>query len=93
MRVGEIASLMLDDIDFTSEYVRIDIREKTTKARENRESYISTDASEALKDYLTRYFRWKEDSINPQLGGFGRTNKIQNILPKAGEQLSIVNSF
>ena len=36
MRVDEIASFTLDDIDFTSEYIKIDIREKTTKAREDR---------------------------------------------------------
>ena len=40
MRVGEIASLTLDDIDFTSEYVRIDI-EKRLQRQEKTWSHTS----------------------------------------------------
>ena len=62
MRVGEIGSLMLSDIDFNHEPVKINIRAETTKTREDRETYLTNEASEALKDYLKRYFGWKEDS-------------------------------
>jgi integrase len=95
MRVGEIATLTLDDIDFNSECVQINIRAETTKTREDRETFISTEASDALRDYLKRYFGWKEDSNNSQLQGlriFGRTNKIKGSrLPKVREQLSITS--
>jgi len=96
MRVGEIGSLMLSDIDFNSDPVKINIRAETTKTREDRETYLTHEASEALKDYLKRYFGWKEDSTNSQLEGlriFGRTSKIKKDsdkgrLPKSQEQLS-----
>jgi len=59
MRVGEIAGLTLSDIEFNHEPVKINIRAETSKSREDRETYISNEASEALKDYLIRYFGWK----------------------------------
>lgn len=96
MRVGEIAGLMLSDIQFNHEPVKINIRAETSKTREDRETYLTNEATEALKDYLKRYFGWKEDSTNSQLQGlriFGRTSKIrkgsqQARLPKSEEQLT-----
>ena len=96
MRVGEIAGLTLADIEFNHEPVKINIRAETSKSREDRETYLTNEASEALKDYLKRYFGWKEDSTNSQLEGlriFGRTSKIKtgNVkgrLPKLEEQLT-----
>jgi len=96
MRVGEIAGLMLSDIEFNHEPVKINIRAETSKSREDRETYLTNESSEALKDYLKRYFAWKEDSTNSQLEGlriFGRTSKIKmgNVkgrLPKSDEQLT-----
>ncbi|MEX2059769.1 MAG: hypothetical protein WD966_01730, partial [Nitrosopumilaceae archaeon] len=68
----------------------------TSKSREDRETYLTNEASEALKDYLKRYFDWKDDNSNSQLQGlriFGRTSKIRTgslkgRLPKLEEQLS-----
>ena len=96
MRVGEIAGLTLEDIEFNHDPVKINIRAETSKSREDRETYLTNEASEALKDYLKRYFSWKEDSTNSQLQGlriFGRTSKIKmgNVkgrLPKSTEQLT-----
>lgn len=98
MRVGEIAGLTLADIDFNHDPVKINIRAETSKSREDRETYITNEATEALKDYLKRYFAWKEDSSNSQLQGlriFGRTNVIKNgnqksegRIPQRSEQLS-----
>jgi len=96
MRVGEIAGLTLEDIEFNRDPVKINIRAETSKSREDRETYLTNEASEALKDYLKRYFGWKEDSTNSQLEGlriFGRTSKIKigNVkgrLPKSTEQLT-----
>ncbi len=96
MRVGEIAGLMLSDIEFNHDPVKINIRAETSKSREDRETYASKEASDALKDYLQSYFAWKEDNTNSQLQGlriFGRTSKIRisdkkRRLPKSSEQLS-----
>ena len=96
MRVGEIAGLKLSDIEFNRDPVKINIRAETSKTREDRETYLTSEASEALKDYLTRYFGWKEDSTNSQLQDlriFGRTSKLRiddkrSRLPHSDEQLS-----
>lgn len=91
MRVGEISGLTLADIEFNHEPVKINVRAETSKSREDRETYLTNEASEALKDYLKRYFGWKEDSSNSQLEGlriFGRTSKKEGRLPKLEEQLS-----
>ncbi len=53
MRIGEIVQLRFSDIDFT-EPTTITIRAETTKTRETRITHISSEATSALKDYLSR---------------------------------------
>ena len=77
MRIGEIGGLRLSDIDFTSTTTKIRIRAETTKTREERETFLTSEATVALKDYLKRYFDWKENQENPLLKNrniFGRTS-------------------
>jgi integrase len=62
MRIGEIVQLKIGDVDFESNPTRIVIRAETTKTKESRETYLTSEATKALKDYLTRYFDWKENS-------------------------------
>jgi len=95
LRVGEITGLTLPDIEFNAEPVKINVRAETSKSGEDRETYISKEASEALRDYLQRFFGWREDSSNKKLQSlriFGRTNKIRtendSRLPTPQEQLS-----
>ena len=81
MRIGEIAEMTIEDIEFNSDPVSINIRAETTKTREERDTFISKEASEALRDYLTRFFGWREDKQNKNLLGrkiFGRTSKTTN---------------
>ena len=95
LRVGEISGLTLSDIEFNAEPVKINVRAETSKSGEDRETYISKEASEALRDYLQRFFGWREDSSNKKLESiriFGRTNRIKtgndSRLPTPEEQLS-----
>ena len=77
MRIGEIGGLRLSDIDFTSTPTKIRIRAETTKTREERETFLTSEATVALKDYLKRYFDWNESQENPLLKNkniFGRTS-------------------
>ena len=67
LRVGEITGLTLPDIEFNAEPVKINVRAETSKSGEDRETYISKEASEALRDYLQRFFGWREDSPNKKL--------------------------
>ncbi len=94
MRVGEITGLKISDIEFNAEPVKITVRAETSKSGEDRETYISKEASAALQDYLQRFFGWKIDKPNKDLEYlriFGRTNRIRerdNRLPNPEEQLS-----
>jgi integrase len=64
MRIGETIQLKLSDIDFDSKPTLIRIRGVTTKTQESRETFLTTEATNSLKDYLTRYFNWKENEPN-----------------------------
>ena len=77
MRIGEIGGLQLSDIDFSCTPTKIRIRAETTKTREERETYLSSEATVILKDYLRKYFDWKEDQTNIHLKNtsiFSRTS-------------------
>lgn|SRR2546428_4139945 len=77
MRIGEIVQLKLGDIDFGYKPVRIKIRADTTKTRESRETFLTEEASNSLKDYLKRFYAWKEGGNNEHLKDqiiFGRTS-------------------
>lgn len=95
MRIGEIVELYLSDIDFSSNPTKILIRAETTKTREDRETFLTAEATNALKDYLKRYFAWKENSSNDNLQNvkiFGRTSIAKRkLMPKVDEQRGAVN--
>ncbi len=77
MRIGEIGGLKLSDIDFSSTPTRIRIRAENTKTREERETFLTSEATLSLKDYLKKYFNWEESRDNTHLKDrniFGRTS-------------------
>ncbi len=67
LRIGELVQLKLSDIDFESNPTKISVRGNATKTRQTRETYITVEATNALKDYLSRNFNWTE-----------RTNSLQD---------------
>jgi len=85
MRIGELVQLTISDIDFESHPTKIRIRAETTKTRESRETFLTQEATNALRDYLKRYFHWAEGKANNHITNtliFGRTSfsktKIRN---------------
>jgi integrase len=64
MRVGELVQLTISDIDLESKPTKIRIRAETTKTKESRETYLTSEATKSLKDYLVRFFDWKEGEPN-----------------------------
>lgn len=75
MRIGELVQLRLSDIDLSSNPTRIQLRAQTTKTRQSRETFISSEATKALKDYLSMTFGWNENKDNSHLNNvtiFGR---------------------
>jgi integrase len=78
MRVSEIAQITPEDIDFTQIPVLIRIRAETTKTKEERETFLTTEATKTLKDYLKRSHGWIEGEKNEHLVGisiFGKAMK------------------
>lgn len=62
MRVGELVQLKISDVNFETTPTSLKIRKETTKTRETRITCISSEATRALKDYLTRTFDWNAKS-------------------------------
>jgi len=67
IRIGELVQLKLSDIDFESKPTKISIRGNTSKGRFSRETFLTTEATNALKDYLKHYFEWIDGSKNEHL--------------------------
>jgi len=53
-RVGEIVQLRLSDIDFTINPTKIVIRQETAKTRHTRITHISSEATTALRDFISK---------------------------------------
>ena len=78
IRLGELVQLKISDVDFDQKPTRLRIRADTTKTKEARETFLTTEATKALKDYLVRFFGWKEGELNEEIKQkiiFGRTTK------------------
>jgi len=67
MRIGEIVQLKISDVDFESKPTKIEIRAETTKTKEERETFLTDEATNVLKDYLTKYYSWKDNQKNEHL--------------------------
>ena len=77
MRIGELVQLKLSDIDFDSNPTTIRLRAETTKTRQERETFLTSEATNSLKDYLRRFHNWQEGKENEHLRDveiFGRTS-------------------
>lgn len=89
MRIGELVQLKLSDIDFDTTPTMIRIRAETTKTRQSRETFLTGEATNIVKDYLKRYFGWVEGQRNDQLKNeviFGRTSKVKSEIKNIGKQ-------
>lgn len=80
LRIGELVQLKLSDIDFKSNPTKINIRAEIAKGSMSRETFITTESTCALQDYLKRYFGWIEDEPNLSLQNtmiFGRISEVK----------------
>jgi len=85
MRLGELVQLEIDDIDFETTPTTIRLRAETTKTRTERETFLTSEATNSLKEYLKRSFEWNENKDNLHLRNtkiFGRTSKVINLKKK-----------
>ena len=96
MRIGEIVELKISDIDFETKPTTINIRAETTKTREARETFLTQEATQAVKDYLRRHFAWKEGQTNSDIKNvriFSRTSSCKREQKKTDPQRSSVDLF
>ena len=80
LRIGELVQLRLSDIDLESNPTKILVRASTAKGKMSRQTFITEEATLALKDYMKKHFGWHENSLNLDLSGtyvFGRTSKVK----------------
>lgn len=78
LRIGELVQLKVSDIDFDHKPTKITVRANTSKTRQSRETFITSEATKSLKDYLVRYFEYSEINDNSHLNDtyiFGRITK------------------
>lgn len=89
MRIGELVQLKLSDIDFATTPTTIRLPAKITKTRTARETFITTEATNSLKDYLSRFLKWDEKKNNSHLDDviiFGRDLTSKRILKENPKQ-------
>ncbi len=86
IRIGELVQLELSDIDFECNPTKLNIRAAIAKGSMSRETFITSEATLVLKDYLKRYFDWKENEPNLSLQNtriFWRISAVKNgTIPK-----------
>lgn len=58
MRIGEICSITFDDIDLSSDPVRVNIRDEITKTRTERFTFISAEAADMIRSWLKERDAW-----------------------------------
>ncbi|MBI1664075.1 MAG: site-specific integrase [Nitrosopumilus sp.] len=73
LRIGELVQIKTSDIDFTSNPTKILVRGSTTKGKIARETFITQEATIALKDYLKSNFSWIENKPEFDVYIFGKT--------------------
>lgn len=67
LRIGELVQLKISDVDFGTHPTKITVRPETSKSRKGRITFLTTEASKALQDYLTRFFGWKPVGENSEI--------------------------
>ena len=73
MRIGETLKLLLNDIDFTTKPTTIRIPAETTKTGSSRTVFISSEATDALLEWL----RIREKSIETIIARTNRKRKVK----------------
>lgn len=72
-RIGELLTVTLKDIDFDSKPVKINIRGKNTKTGYQRYTFISTEATQAVREWLKVRAKYLETSLEKGMRLNGRT--------------------
>jgi integrase/exonuclease VII small subunit len=77
MRIGEALKLKVDDIDLTSDPAKINIRGEYTKTGNSRIAFISSEAKEAIEEWLK--IREKELNVAVKRSRYGKVSDDKRI--------------
>jgi len=67
IRIGELVQLQYSDIDFSTTPTAVNLPARITKTKQPRQTFMSSEATKATKDYLTRFLNWNENDDNSNL--------------------------
>ena len=81
MRIGEILSLIPNDIDFKSNPTKINIRGEITKSGDPRITFISNEATEVLKEWFKVRDEWFKVAIEKTRGVNKKNPDDKRIFP------------
>jgi len=82
MRLGEVLKLELDDIDLTTTPPKIVVRQEYTKTEEGRITFMSSEAAEALREWLKVRDKYIAQARNKNRGlvskGIGKEKELED---------------
>lgn len=92
MRISEILQLYIDDLDLSVTPVRIRVRAETTKLREERRTFISSEALEALRPIIQdktikQHVFWEDDNLKELL------LKVESTFDKIRDRSGLVDKY
>lgn len=87
MRLNELLSLQLTDIELSRNPVRINLRAKTTKSQKKRIAFISTEAKKLVEEWLSYRDEWIETTKARSTFSFNDNNRLYPITTIAFERM------
>lgn len=85
MRLEEMVQLRISDINFETMPTTVTIRSETAKRRVGRDTFLTSETTQILKDYLSIRFGWIENKDNSHLNNthiFGRYSDEKTVKGK-----------
>ena len=85
MRLEEMVHLRISDINFETVPTIVTIRSETAKRRVGRDTFLTSEATQILKDYISIQFGWGENKDNSHLNNtyiFGRFSNEKTVKGK-----------
>jgi integrase len=68
MRIGEVLQIKVSDVDLEKDPAEVTIRQEITKTRQTRITFLSAEASQALKEWLKVRDAYLKSSLNRNAG-------------------------
>lgn len=92
MRISEILQLLIGDLDLSSVPVKVRVRAETTKLREERRTFISSEALEALRPLIQdktikQHIFWEDENLKDLL------LKVESTFDKIRDRSGLLDKY